>query len=157
MTSLVRAARERSDREPPACRHITTRHHDAIVIIWTPTPPSRTVDSRFIAGFAPAIAPMLQIITVIRPHLADDVLDALRRAPVEAVTVQEVKGYGRQKSYLDQYQPNEYDAAFIPKVEITLWVDPARSEEVIEKLTAVARSGRIGDGKIMVLPTVDLG
>lgn len=101
--------------------------------------------------------PLLQIITIVRPHLADDVLDALRRAPVEAVTVQEVKGYGRQKSYLDQYQPTEYDAAFVPKVEITLWVDPARSEEVIDKIIAVARSGRIGDGKIMVLPTVGIG
>ena len=97
---------------------------------------------------------MLQIITVVRPHLADDVLDALRRAPVEAVTVHEVKGYGRQKAYLDQYQSTPYDAAFVPKVEITLWVDEARSEEVIEKITAVTRTGRIGDGKIMVLPTL---
>ncbi|QDV63453.1 MULTISPECIES: P-II family nitrogen regulator [Crateriforma] len=93
---------------------------------------------------------MKQIITVIRPHLAEKVLASLRRAPLEALTVTEVKGYGRQKSYLDEYQRTEYDEAFLPKVEITMWVDDSRYEEVLQKITQVARSGRIGDGKILV-------
>ncbi|TWT93833.1 P-II family nitrogen regulator [Stieleria varia] len=95
---------------------------------------------------------MKQIITVVRPHLAENVLAALRRAPLEALTVTEVKGYGRQKTYLDEYQETEYSEAFVPKVEITMWVDDSRLEETLEKINAVARSGRIGDGKIFVMP-----
>lgn len=98
---------------------------------------------------------MKQIITVVRPHLAEDVIESLRRAPIEALSVMEVKGYGRQKSYLDEYQETEYSQAFVPKVEITLWVDDSRCEEVLAKVTSVARSGRIGDGKIFVLPVMN--
>lgn len=64
----------------------------------------------------------------------------------------EAKGFGRQKSYLDEYQNTEYAAAFVPKVEITLWVDDSRYEEILEKITRVTRTGRIGDGKILVMP-----
>ena len=95
---------------------------------------------------------MKQIITILRPHLAEQLLESLRRAPLEALSVTEVKGYGRQKSYLDEYQQTEYSEAFVPKVEITLWVDDSRAEEVLDKIVAVTRSGRIGDGKIFVLP-----
>jgi len=94
-----------------------------------------------------------QIVAVVKPHLAEEVLDALAHAPLEACEVREVKGYGRQKSYLDEYHGSEYALAFIPKVEITLWVDEARSEEILRTIVAVARTGRIGDGKIFVLPT----
>jgi nitrogen regulatory protein P-II 1 len=97
---------------------------------------------------------MKQIVTVVRPHLAEEVLTSLRRAPIEALSVMEVKGYGRQKSYLDEYQETEYSQAFVPKVEITLWVDDSRCEEILEKIVHVARSGRIGDGKIFVMPVV---
>jgi nitrogen regulatory protein P-II 1 len=93
-----------------------------------------------------------QIITIIRPHLVEDVLATLRRAPLEAMTVHEVKGYGRQRSYLDEYQETEYSEAFLPKVEITLWVDDSRLDEVLAKIVSVTRSGRIGDGKVLVLP-----
>jgi len=93
-----------------------------------------------------------QIIAVVKPYLAEKVLEALRRAPLEACSVREVKGYGRQKSYLDQYGDSEYSLAFLPKVEITLWADDARVEEVVRKIVEVARTGRMGDGKIFVLP-----
>ncbi|TWT85785.1 Nitrogen regulatory protein P-II [Posidoniimonas polymericola] len=66
--------------------------------------------------------------------------------------VREVKGMGKQKSYLDQYADSEYSLAFLPKVEITLWVDDARAEEVVRKVVEAARTGRMGDGKIMILP-----
>jgi len=91
-----------------------------------------------------------QIITIVRPHLAENVLSALRRAPLEGLTVTEAKGYGRQKSYLDEYKDTEYSTAFLPKVEIKIWVDDSRCDEILEKIVAVARSGRIGDGKIFV-------
>ncbi len=95
---------------------------------------------------------MKQVIAVIKPFLAEKVLEGLKRAPLEACSVREVKGYGRQKSYLDQYADSEYSLAFLPKVEITLWVDDSRVEEILRKIVEVARTGRMGDGKIFVLP-----
>jgi nitrogen regulatory protein PII len=93
-----------------------------------------------------------QVIAIIKPFLAEKVLESLKRAPLEACSVREVKGYGRQKSYLDQYADSEYSLAFLPKVEITLWIDDGRVEEVMRKIVEVARTGRMGDGKIFVLP-----
>ena len=95
---------------------------------------------------------MKQIVAIIKPFVAEKVLEGLKRAPLEAVSVREVKGYGRQKNYLDQYQGSEYSLAFLPKVEITLWVDDARVEEIVRKIVELARTGRMGDGKIFVLP-----
>lgn len=97
---------------------------------------------------------MKEVIAIVKPFLADRVLVAIERVPVEACSVREVKGYGRQKSYLDAYGDSEYSLAFLPKVEIQLWVDDARVDEVIDAITGVARTGRMGDGKIFVLPTV---
>ena len=106
---------------------------------------------------------MKQILAIVKPYLAEKVLEGLKRAPLEALYVREVKGFGRQKSYLDQYGDTEYSLAFLPKVEISLWVDDARVEETVRRMVEVARTGRIGDGKIFVLPAevaeavVDLG
>jgi nitrogen regulatory protein PII len=102
----------------------------------------------------PRVSRLKQVIAIIKPFLAEKVLEGLKRAPLEACSVREVKGYGRQKSYLDQYADSEYSLAFLPKVEITLWVDDGRVEEVVRKIVEVARTGRMGDGKILVLPTV---
>ena len=96
---------------------------------------------------------MKQVVAIVKPFLAEKVLDGLKRAPLEACSVREVKGYGRQKSYLDQYAVSEYSLAFLPKVEITLWVDDSRVEEIVRKIVEVARTGRMGDGKIFVLPS----
>ncbi len=90
------------------------------------------------------------VIAVVRPFLVDRILESLRLAPLEALQVVEVKGYGRQKDHLDQYGDNEYSLAFLPKVEITMWVDDYRVQEVMDCLTQSARSGRMGDGKIFV-------
>jgi nitrogen regulatory protein P-II 1 len=93
-----------------------------------------------------------QIIAVVKPHLAEKVVEALRRAPLEALAVREVRGYGRQKNYLEEYGQSEYALAFLPKVEIEALVDDARVAEVIERIGQVAHTGRMGDGKIFVLP-----
>jgi nitrogen regulatory protein P-II 1 len=79
-------------------------------------------------------------------------MQALRRAPLEALSVHEVRGYGRQKGYLAEYGQSEYALAFLPKVEIEAWVEDARVAEVVERITQIARTGRMGDGKIFVLP-----
>jgi nitrogen regulatory protein P-II 1 len=93
-----------------------------------------------------------QVIAIIKPFLAEKLLEGLKRAPLEACSVREVKGYGRQKSYLDQYTDSEYSLAFLPKVEFTLWVEDSRVEEILRKIVEVARTGRMGDGKIFVVP-----
>ena len=95
---------------------------------------------------------MKQIIAIVKPYLAEKVLQSLERAPLEALTVREVKGFGRQKSYLDEYGETEYSSAFLPKVEIEMWADETRVEEIVKKIVAVARTGRMGDGKVLVLP-----
>ncbi len=95
---------------------------------------------------------MKQVIAIVRPYLAERVIDNLKMAPLEALMVREVKGFGRQKSYLEEYRESEFGLAFLPKVEITMWVDDSRVQEVVRRVVEIARSGRMGDGKIMVLP-----
>ena len=97
---------------------------------------------------------MKEVVAVVKPFLAERVLEALKLAPLEACTVREVKGYGRQKSYLDRYGDSEYSLAYLPKVEIQMWVDDGRVDEVIDLVMEAARTGRIGDGKVFVLPVL---
>jgi nitrogen regulatory protein PII len=95
---------------------------------------------------------MKQVIAIVKPFLVEKILEALRRSPLEAVSVSEVKGMSKQKSYLDAYADSEYSLTFLPKVEITLWVEDSRAEDVARKIVEIARTGRMGDGKILVLP-----
>jgi len=93
------------------------------------------------------------VIAIVRPFVAERILEALRLAPVEACTVREVKGFGRQKNYLEEYRGGDYALAFIPKVQITVWVDDLRTEEIVRLIVTNARTGRMGDGKVFVLPS----
>lgn len=95
---------------------------------------------------------MKQLTIVVRPFRAEAVLKLLSDLDVHACVVQEAKGYSRQKGYLDRYQGSEYSMAFLPKVEITAWVSDARAAEVADKIVRAARTGRIGDGKIFLVP-----
>jgi nitrogen regulatory protein P-II 1 len=94
---------------------------------------------------------MKQILAIIRPYLLERLLEALRLSPIEALQVTEVKGYGRQKSYLDRYSSTEYSHAFLPKIEVSVFVDELRVDEVLKTIVDTCRTGRMGDGKIMVL------
>ena len=96
---------------------------------------------------------MKQIIAIVKPFLVEKILDALRRAPLEALSVMEVKGMGKQKSYLDRYADTEYSLTFLPKVEITVWGTDEQVAALAEKAPRAARTGRIGDGKLFVVPT----
>ena len=100
---------------------------------------------------------MKQVVAVVKPFIAEQVLAALKLAPLEALHVREVKGYGRQKSYLDQYSETEFSVAFLPKVEITFWVDDASVRETLDRIAQAARTGRMGDGKIFVMPLASAG
>lgn len=96
---------------------------------------------------------MKQLVIIVKPFRAKEVMQAISELEVMACVVREAKGYGRQKGYLDRYTGSEYSMAFLPKVEISVWVADERAEAVAEKIVRVARTGRIGDGKIMVLGT----
>ena len=91
------------------------------------------------------------ILAVVRPHLVETLLDRLKLAPIEALSIKEVKGFGRQKNMLDQYSGDVFDLAFLPKVELSIWVDALRLEEVLEIVESTCKTGRMGDGKIMVV------
>ena len=94
---------------------------------------------------------MKQLTIVIKPFRAEAVLRAISESDVIACVVREAKGYSRQKGYLDRYVGSEYSMAFLPKVEINVWVSDARALEVEERIVRAARTGRIGDGKIFAL------
>jgi nitrogen regulatory protein PII len=113
--------------------------------------------SRWVSGTCCRGVQVKEVVAIVKPYLAEKVLDALKHAPLEACAVREVKGYGRQKSYLDEYRGSEYSLAFLPKVEITLWVEDLRVEEVVRTIVDVARTGRMGDGKIFILPAMPGG
>jgi nitrogen regulatory protein PII len=89
---------------------------------------------------------------VVRPFRAEAVLSAIADLDVISCVVREAKGYSRQKGYLDRYVGSEYSMAFLPKVEIMVCVSDDRAEEVADRITRAARTGRIGDGKVLVLP-----
>lgn len=95
---------------------------------------------------------MKQLMAIVKPFRAEAVLNALADMQIQALTVSEAKGFGRQKSYLDRYAESEYSLAFLPKVRICCWVDEAQVNEAIRRVVAAARTGRIGDGKVLVLP-----
>jgi nitrogen regulatory protein PII len=95
---------------------------------------------------------MKQLTIVVKPFRAEAVLRAIAGLNVAACVVQEAKGYGRQKGYLDRYAGGEYSLAYLPKVEITVWVGDERADAVADGLARAARTGRIGDGKVLVVP-----
>jgi nitrogen regulatory protein PII len=94
---------------------------------------------------------MKQLTIVVKPFRAEAVLQAIAELEISACVVREAKGYSRQKGYLDRYMGSEYSMAFVPKVEISVWVSDERADEVAERIVRSARTGRIGDGKIFVL------
>src|SRR3954452_10586349 len=95
---------------------------------------------------------MEQLTVVGRPFRAEGVLQAAAELGVTAGAVREAKGYGRQKGYLERYVGSEYSLAVLPKVEVSLWVEDDLVEAVAERITKGARTGRIGDGKMFVVP-----
>lgn len=94
---------------------------------------------------------MKQLTIVVKPFCAEAVLRTLADLDVLACTVHEAKGFSRQKGYLDRYVGSEYSLAFLPKVEISVWVQDDDADEVSDKVMRVARTGRMGDGKIFIV------
>lgn len=95
---------------------------------------------------------MRQLTIVVKPFRAEAVLAVIAEHGAAACSVREAKGYGRQKGYLDRYRGSEYSEAYLPKVEITVWVADDDAAELADRVARTARTGRIGDGKIFVVP-----
>mgnify|MGYP001150275899 CR=1 FL=1 len=93
---------------------------------------------------------MKLIAAIIKPFKLDDVREALGDIGVSGITVIEVKGFGRQKGHTELYRGAEYVVDFLPKVKIEVVVDDDMAEKVIDAITQVANTGKIGDGKIFV-------
>ncbi len=93
---------------------------------------------------------MKMICAIIKPFKLDDVREAIADLGVQGVTVTEVKGFGRQKGHTELYRGAEYVVDFLPKVKLELAVDDTVLEQVVEAIVNVARTGKIGDGKIFV-------
>ena len=95
---------------------------------------------------------MKLIKAIIKPFKLEEVKEALSELGVEGMTVTEVKGYGRQKGHTEIYRGSEYTVDFLPKVLIEVVVDDADLQKTTETIVSVAKTGKIGDGKVFVLP-----
>ncbi len=98
---------------------------------------------------------MKKIEAIIKPFKLDDVKEALAEIGVEGMTVTEVKGFGRQKGHTEIYRGSEYVTDFLPKIKIEVVVGNDKLADAIATITKAAHTGKIGDGKIFVLPVED--
>ncbi len=98
---------------------------------------------------------MVQIIAVVKPFRAKAVLEALGAVEVLGGTVREVMGFGRQKNRLHRYLGSEYNTSFLPKVEISLFLHDEQVPAALRAIVGQARTGRQGDGKVVVLKSLD--
>jgi len=99
---------------------------------------------------------MKKIEAIIKPFKLDEVKEALAREGIQGLTVSEVKGFGRQKGHTELYRGAEYVVDFLPKIKLELLVSDGKAIACVELIEKTARTGRIGDGKIFVLPVDDV-
>jgi nitrogen regulatory protein PII len=95
---------------------------------------------------------MKLIVAIIKPFKLEEVKEALAAAGIEGMTVTEVKGFGRQKGHTEIYRGSEYTVDFLPKVKLEVAVADETAGKAIDAITKAAKTGKIGDGKIFVLP-----
>lgn len=98
---------------------------------------------------------MKKIEAIIQPFKIEDVKEAVKGIGVDGMTITDVRGHGRQKGHKEVYRGQEYQVDLLPKVKVELVVPDARVEEVISTISAAARTGKIGDGKIFVYDVLD--
>ncbi len=99
---------------------------------------------------------MKKVEAIIKPFKLDEVKEGLSGIGIQGLTVSEVKGFGRQKGHTELYRGAEYVVDFLPKVKLEIIVPDERVAEVVEAIEKAAKTGRIGDGKIFVLPVEDI-
>ncbi len=120
----------------------------------TPQDPSQAPGPASTPDPSPLVrtADVVQIIALVKPFRAQAVLNALGSVGILGGTVREAMGYGRQKNRLHQYLGSEYNSSFVPKVELCVFVEEKLAPAAIKAILGQARTGRIGDGKIFLLP-----
>lgn len=89
---------------------------------------------------------------IIKPFKLEEVKDALSEIGIEGMTVSEVKGFGRQKGHTEIYRGSEYTVDFLPKVKVEIAIDDDQVEKAVETIVNAAKTGKIGDGKVFVIP-----
>jgi len=99
---------------------------------------------------------MKKVEAIIKPFKLEEVKDALNEIGIQGITVSEVKGFGRQKGHTELYRGAEYVVDFLPKIKIEVVVDEEMVLQVVETVQATANTGRIGDGKIFVIPVEEV-
>ena len=99
---------------------------------------------------------MKLVVAVVKPFKLDDVKDVLKDLGVQGLTVTEVQGFGRQRGHTEVYRGAEYEIDFVPKVRIEVVVDDPEVSDVVEAIVTSARTGKIGDGKVWVVPLEDV-
>jgi len=95
---------------------------------------------------------MKLVVAIVKPFKVGDVKDALHTLGVQGLTVSEVQGFGRQRGHTEVYRGAEYTVDFVPKVRLEILVEDGDAQRVVDGLMAAARTGKIGDGKVWVLP-----
>ena len=94
---------------------------------------------------------MKSLITIVKPHVVERLIAALRKiADTNVGCITEIKGFGRQKNYLNEYQESEYSLAYIPKILVQVIIEDEHLDVVVSTIINVARTGRMGDGKIFI-------
>lgn len=95
---------------------------------------------------------MKKIEAIIKPFKLDEMKDALNKIGIKGMTLTEIKGFGRQKGHKEIYRGAEYQVDFVPKIKLEIVVDEAMSDKAVETIQSTANTGKIGDGKIFILP-----
>src|SRR5436309_4045445 len=95
---------------------------------------------------------MKLVTAIVKPFTLDDVKSALEQIGVLGMTVSEVQGYGRQKGHTEVYRGAEYAVDFVPKIRIEVLTDDPTADKVVDAVVEAARTGKIGDGKVWVVP-----
>ncbi len=98
---------------------------------------------------------MKKIEVVIKPFKLEEVKEALDAVGIEGMTVSEVKGFGRQKGHTEIYRGSEYVVDFLPKIKLEIVLPDAKVEQAIATIIKAARTGKIGDGKVFILPVAE--
>jgi len=96
------------------------------------------------------------VTAIIKPHKLDDVKQALEAFGVQGMTVSEASGYGRQRGHTEVYRGAEYTVDLVPKVRVEVVVDDVDGQDVVAAVVSAASTGRIGDGKVWVVPVEDV-
>ncbi len=99
---------------------------------------------------------MKLVVAVVKPFKLDDVKEAVQAIGVQGMTITEVQGFGRQRGHTEVYRGAEYQIDFVPKIKLEILVDDSLALDVVDELVQAARTEKIGDGKVWVLPVEHL-